>query len=219
MIDHDNKLPVASQAKLLGISRANVYYLPKTESEADPALMRRIDELHLERPFAGARMLRDMLRREGHQIGRKRVRTLMGKLGIAALYRKPNTSRRHVAHLVYPYLLRNLSIDRPNQVWATDVTYVPMKRGFVYLCAVLDWATRRVLSWRLSNTMTADFIAADRQPAAVCRNAVVLERSIRYEVANGRTGRGRRRASTARRTRQRPFHCVLFARGTLGSGA
>ena len=157
MIDHDNKLPVASQAKLLGISRANVYYLPKTESEADPALMRRIDELHLERPFAGARMLRDMLRREGHQIGRKRVRTLMGKLGIAALYRKPNTSRRHVAHLVYPYLLRNLSIDRPNQVWATDVTYVPMKRGFVYLCAVLDWATRRVLSWRLSNTMTADF--------------------------------------------------------------
>lgn len=114
MIDHDNNLPVARQAKLLGISRANVYYLPKTESEADLALMRRIDELHLKRPFAGARMLRDMLRREGHQIGRKRVRTLMGKLGIAALYSKPNTSRRHAAHLVYPYLLRHLTIDRPN---------------------------------------------------------------------------------------------------------
>jgi putative transposase len=157
MIDHDNKLPVAHQARLLGISRANVYYLPKTESEANRTLMRRIDEVHLERPFAGARMLRDMLRREGHQIGRKRVSTLMRKMGIVALYRKPNTSRRHAAHLVYPYLLRHLTIDRPNQVWATDVTYVPMKRGFVYLCAVLDWATRRVLSWRLSNTMTADF--------------------------------------------------------------
>ena len=157
MIDHDNKLPVAHQARLLGISRANVYYLPKTESEANLTLMRRIDEVHLERPFAGARMLRDMLRREGHQIGRKRVSTLMRRMGIVALYRKPNTSRRHAAHLVYPYLLRHLTIDRPNQVWATDVTYVPMKRGFVYLCAVLDWATRRVLSWRLSNTMTADF--------------------------------------------------------------
>jgi putative transposase len=157
MIDHDNQLAVTRQAKLLGISRANVYYLPKAETQANLALMRRIDELHLERPFAGARMLRDMLRREGWQIGRKHVATLMKKMGIQALYRKPNTSRRHAAHTIYPYLLRHLTIDRPNQVWATDVTYVPMKRGFVYLCAVIDWATRRVLSWRLSNTMTADF--------------------------------------------------------------
>lgn len=157
MIEHDNQLPVSRQAKLLGISRANVYYLPKAESDAALALMRRIDELHLERPFAGARMLRDMLRRGGFQAGRKRVATLMKKMGIQALYRKPSTSKRHAAHTIYPYLLRHLAIEQPNQVWATDVTYVPMKRGFVYLCAVIDWATRRVLSWRLSNTMTADF--------------------------------------------------------------
>lgn len=119
--------------------------------------MRRIDELHLEHPFAGSRMLRDLLREEGHPVGRKRVRRLMKKMGIEALYRKPDTSRRHAAHPVYPYLLRGLVIDRPNQVWAMDITYIPMRRGFVYLAAVLDWATRRVLAWRLSNTLTTDF--------------------------------------------------------------
>ena len=119
--------------------------------------MRRIDELHLNFPFAGSRMLRDLLRLEGHSIGRKHVRTLMRKMDIEALYRKRNTRRRHPAHAIFPYLLRGLTIDRANQVWAMDVTYVPMKRGFVYLAAVIDWMTRRVLAWRLSNSLSAEF--------------------------------------------------------------
>jgi putative transposase len=134
-----------------------VYYRPAPTPEAVLALMRRIDELHLEHPFAGSRMLRDMLRREGHEIGRKHVATLMCKMGIEALYRRQNTSKRHAAHRIYPYLLRNVAIERPNHVWAMDITYLPMSRGFVYLAVVLDWATRRILSWRLSNSMTADF--------------------------------------------------------------
>jgi len=157
MIDRTHKLPVARQCQVLSLARSTAYYRPQEANEADLALMRRIDELHLEHPFAGSRMLRDMLRREGHAIGRKRVATLMKKMGIEALYKKPNTSRRHPAHPVYPYLLRNMEIKRPNQVFAADITYVPMKRGFVYLFAVMDWASRRVLSWRLSNTLTTDF--------------------------------------------------------------
>ena len=156
MIDPSHKLPVAQQARLLELSRSSVYYLPKATSEADLALMRRIDELHLEYPFAGARMLRDMLVLEGFEIGRKHVGTLMRKMGIEAIYRKANTSRRNQAHRIYPYLLRDLTIERANHVWAMDTTYIPMRRGFVYLCAVLDWATRKVLSWRLSNSLTAD---------------------------------------------------------------
>ena len=119
--------------------------------------MRRMDELHLDFPFAGSRMLRDLLRNEGQPVGRKRIRRLMRQMGIEALYRKPNTSRRHAAHPVYPYLLRNQSIDRPNHVWATDITYIPMHRCFVYLVAIVDWHSRRVLAWRLSNTLTTDF--------------------------------------------------------------
>ncbi len=119
--------------------------------------MRRIDELHLQWPFLGSRMLRDMLRLEGIWVGRRHVATLMRKMGIEALYRRSNTSRRHPRHLIYPYLLRKLVIDRPNQVWATDVTYIPMAKGFVYLVAVMDWYSRKVLSWRVSNSMTADF--------------------------------------------------------------
>jgi putative transposase len=157
MIDRTHELPVTRQCQILELARSTAYYAPQATSSADLALMRRIDELHLEYPFAGSRMLRDMLRREDQQIGRKHVRTLMRKMGIEALYRKPNTSRRHAAHPVYPYLLRELKIDRPNQVWATDITYIPMRRGFVYLVAVLDWHSRRVLSWRVSNTMTTDF--------------------------------------------------------------
>jgi transposase InsO family protein len=141
---------------LLELSRSSVYYQPQPTSRNDLRLMRRIDELHLEHPFAGARMLRDMLKLEGHEIGRKHVGTLMKKLDIQAIYRKANTSRRNQAHRIYPYLLRDLTIDRPNQVWAMDTTYIPMRRGFVYLSAVLDWATRRVLAWRLSNSLTAD---------------------------------------------------------------
>jgi putative transposase len=119
--------------------------------------MRRIDELHLEHPFAGSRMLRDLLRQEGFEVGRKHVATLMRKMGIEALYRRPNTSRRHPAHPIYPYLLRHLSVTQPNQVWAMDITYIPMARGFVYLAAVMDWYSRRVLAWRVSITMETDF--------------------------------------------------------------
>jgi putative transposase len=119
--------------------------------------MRRIDELHLNHPFAGARMVRDMLRLQGIEIGRKHVGTLMGKMRIAAIYRKRNTSAPHPQHPVYPYLLKNLTIDRPNHVWATDITYIPMRRGFVYLIAILDWATRKVLAHRVSISLTTDF--------------------------------------------------------------
>jgi len=157
MIDRTHDLPVTRQCQILSLARSTAYYEPVPTSSEDLALMRRIDELHLEHPFAGSRMLRDLLRQKGHRVGRKHVRTLMNKMGIEALYRKPNTSKRHAAHRIYPYLLRDLKIDRPNQVWATDITYIPMRRGFVYLVAVMDWATRRVLSWRVSNTLTTDF--------------------------------------------------------------
>ncbi len=157
MIDPKHDLPITRQAELLGISRAVVYYVPRPISEAGLALQRRIDELHLERPFAGSRMLCRFLRAEGHEIGRKHVATLMRRMGIEALYRKKSTSRRDPDHEIHPYLLRNLTIERPNHVWALDITYLPMKRGFVYLCAVMDWASRRIMSFRLSNTLTADF--------------------------------------------------------------
>jgi putative transposase len=157
MIDRASELPVARQAKLLGISRGSVYYLLQPVREADLEIMRVIDRMHLEHPWAGARTLRDWLVREGHAVGRKHVATLMRRMGIAAIYCKPNTSRRHPANPIYPYLLRNVSITRPNQVWAMDITSIPMARGFVYLAAVMDWATRRVLSWRVSNSMETDF--------------------------------------------------------------
>ncbi len=157
MIKREHRLPVTRQAELLGLSRSSVYYQPVPVSTADLALMRRLDELHLELPFAGSRMLRDLLAQEGHAIGRRHVATLMRRMGIEALYRRTNTSRRHPAHPVFPYLLRGMAIDRPNQVWAADITYIPMARGFVYLVAVLDWATRRVLSWRVSNSLSTDF--------------------------------------------------------------
>ena len=157
MIEPAHDLPVSRQAELLELSRSNVYYLPRPVSEVDLALMRRIDELHLNFPFAGARMLRDMLKLEGFAVGRKHVRTLMEKMGIAAIYRRRNTSAPHPAHKIYPYLLRDLTIDRPNQVWATDITYIPMMRGFVFLVAILDWATRKVLAYRVSISMSTDF--------------------------------------------------------------
>ena len=157
MIDRKHDLPIVRQCEILRLSRSTAYYAPEPTSPSDLALMRRIDELHLEHPFAGSRMLRDLLRLEGQQVGRKHVRTLMKKMGVEAIYRKPNLSKRHDAHLIYPYLLRDLVIDRPNQAWATDITYIPMRRGFVYLIAVIDWYSRRVLSWRISNTLTTDF--------------------------------------------------------------
>ena len=165
MIDTNHRLPVVRQAQLLELSRSSVYYLPRPTSSEDLALMRRIDELHLEHPFAGSRMMRDFLKAEGHFIGRKHVATLMRTMGIEALYRKPSTSRRHAVHPIYPYLLRGLAIERPNHVWAMDITYVPMARGFVYLAAVMDWASRRMLSWRVSISMSTDFCIEALQEA------------------------------------------------------
>lgn len=165
MIDPGHELPIVRQAQLLDLSRSSVYYLPQPTPESDLRLMRRIDELHLEHPFAGARMLRDLLGQDGFAVGRKHVATLMRTMGIEALYQRPNTSRRHGAHPVHPYLLRGLAIERPNQVWAMDTTYIPMRRGFVYLTAVLDWATRRVLAWQLSNSLGTDVAVAALEEA------------------------------------------------------
>jgi putative transposase len=167
MIDRDHRLPVKRQAELLGISRGSVYYQPVAIPEVELALMRRIDRLHLEHPYAGSRMLRDLLRLQGVEVGRRHVCTLMRRMGIQALYRKPSTSRKHPQHPVFPYALRNLAIERANQVWALDITYIPMARGWVYLVAVLDWASRRVLAHRVSITMEADFcVEALREAAA-----------------------------------------------------
>jgi putative transposase len=156
MIDRTHELPVTQQCKSLGLARSTVYYTPQEMSAEDLALMRRIDQLHLEHPFAGSRMLRDLLRPEGYTVGRRHVSTLMKRMGIEALYRKPNTSRKRSGDQIYPYLLRDIRVERPNQVWAADITYIPMARGFVYLVVVLDWYSRRVLAWRLSNTLTTD---------------------------------------------------------------
>jgi putative transposase len=157
MIDRSHELPIASQARALNISRSGVYYRPRAVPAADLAIMRRMDELHLDFPFAGSRMLRDLLSAEGVAIGRRHVATLMKRMGIEAVYRRPNTSKPAPGHEIYPYLLRDLPVTRPDQVWAMDITYVPMARGFVYLAAVIDWFSRRVLAWRLSITLEAAF--------------------------------------------------------------
>ena len=157
MIDREHDLPIAKQAEVLKISRGSVYYLPRPLPEADLTIMRRLDRLHLEYPFAGSRMLRGLLAAEGCKIGRRHVKTLMRRMGIEALYRRPRTTKPEPGHKVYPYLLRGIEIVQPNQVWAMDITYIPMARGFVYLAVVLDWFSRRVLAWRLSITMDAAF--------------------------------------------------------------
>ena len=157
MIDRTHALPITRQAQIVNISRGSVYYQSEPISDADLKLMRHIDELHLELPFAGARMLRDLLRAEGFAVGRKHMTTLMRRMGITALYRKPNTSKRAPGHTIYPYLLRTLTITRSNHVWAMDISYIPMARGFVYLAAVIDWHSRRVLAWRLSISMDTAF--------------------------------------------------------------
>jgi putative transposase len=157
MIDRAHDLPITKQAEALNISRGSVYYLPRPVSEADLAIMRRLDRLHLEFPFAGSRMLRGLLVAEGCKIGRRHVKTLMRRMGIEALYRRPRTTKPEPGHKIYPYLLRGVEITRPNQAWAMDITYISMARGFVYLAVVLDWFSRRVLSWRVSITMEAAF--------------------------------------------------------------
>ncbi|MCH7916206.1 MAG: IS3 family transposase [Deltaproteobacteria bacterium] len=157
MIDRTHPLPISRQAEALGMARSTVYALPRPISDRDLDLMKRIDRLHLEMPYAGSRMLRDLLAQDGIKVGRKHVATLMKRMGIEALYRKPKTTKKHPQHRVYPYLLRGLNINRPNQVFAMDITYIPMARGFVYLVAVLDWTSRKVLSWRVSITMDVHF--------------------------------------------------------------
>jgi putative transposase len=157
MIDREHDLPLTKQAEVLRISRSSVYYLPRPVPEADLAIMRRVDRLHLEFPFAGSRMLQGLLAAEGCKIGRRHVKTLMRRMGIEALYRRPRTTKPEPGHKIYPYLLRGVEITQPNQVWAMDITYIPMERGFVYLAAVLDWFSRRVLSWSVSITMETAF--------------------------------------------------------------
>jgi putative transposase len=157
MIDRDHALSVTKQAELVGIARSTVYDQRRPVSAADLELMRQIDRLHTEFPFAGARMLRGLLAINGSKVGRRCVRTLMRRMGIEALYRRPRTSKPEPGHKIYPYQLRGLKIERPNQVWAMDITYIPTAKGFVYLVVVLDWLSRRVLSWRLSITMEAAF--------------------------------------------------------------
>jgi putative transposase len=157
MIDPGHDLPIKHQAEVLAISRSTVYYEPRPISAEDLWLMRRIDELHLNYPFASSRMLRDLLWQQGQEVGRRHIKTLMRRMGIEAIYRKPNTSKPAPGHRIYPYLLRGLPITRPNQVWAMDITYIPMARGFIYLAAVVDWFTRRVLAWKLSITMESSF--------------------------------------------------------------
>lgn len=157
MIDPKSQLSIRQQAGVLGISRGSVYYQPRPPSDVDLKLMHRIDKLHIELPFAGSRMLQGLLMQEGFKVGRLHIATLMKRMGITALYRKPNTSKPAPGHKIYPYLLRHLPVTRPNQVWAMDITYIPMARGFIYLAAVVDWFTRRVLAWRVSITLEADF--------------------------------------------------------------
>jgi putative transposase len=151
------ELSLSRQCKVLSISRSSFYHAPMGESSETLALMRRIDELFLKHPFYGSRQMVRQLRREGVRVGRHRVRRLMGLMGLAAIYQAPRTSAPHPAHRIYPYLLKELVIERPNQVWCADITYIPVQRGFLYLVAIMDWATRHVLAWRLSNTMDARF--------------------------------------------------------------
>lgn len=157
MIDRSHGLPLTRQAEVPGLSRSSLYYQPRPVSPADLAIMRRLDELHLDYPFAGSRMLRDLLRGEGVEIGRGRVITMMKRMGIEAIYRRPNTSKATPGNKIYPYLLRGLTVVRPGQVWAMDITYIPMARGFVYLAAVVDWFSRRVPAWRVSIKMAMGF--------------------------------------------------------------
>ena len=157
MIDRNHPLPLSDQAELLNLSRSGLYYTPVPISETDLQLMREIDRLHTDHPFAGARMLRDMLKRHGYRVGRRHVGRLMSLMGIEALYRKKKGTKTNPEHAVFPYLLRNLVIDLPNQVWCADISYIPMRHGFLYLFVVMDWFSRDVMAWRLSNSLTTDF--------------------------------------------------------------
>lgn len=171
MINGKDPLPITRQCQLLSLNRSTAYYRPKGASDEDLELMRRIDEMHLKRPFYGSRRIRDWLWEEGYDINRKRVQRLMRQMGITALYPKKGTSRPGKGHKIYPYLLKGLEINRPNQVYCADITYIPMARGFVYLVVIMDWYSRKVLSWRLSNTMESDFCVDALEEAIECYGA------------------------------------------------
>jgi putative transposase len=151
------QLSIVRQCELLSISRSSFYYQPVGETAENLALMRLIDVQFLETPWYGSRQMARHLRRDGHEVGRKRIRRLMAVMGLVPIYQRPRTTVLHPEHRIYPYLLRGLVVDRPNQVWCADITYIPMRRGFLYLVAVMDWATRKVLCWRVSNTMDVAF--------------------------------------------------------------
>ena len=165
MIDREHTLPLTRQGKILELSRSSLYYEAVPTSDRDLELMRLIDEIHLKHPFMGSRSIRDQLQSMGHKVGRQHVGTLMRKVGISAMYRRPRLSKPHPEHKIYPYKLGNLEISRANQVWAADITYIPMARGFCYLVAVMDWASRKVLAWRFSNTLDASFCVEALQEA------------------------------------------------------
>ena len=169
MIDRDHNLPITRQCAALGVARSTVYYRRQPVSDTDHRLMQRIDALHLERPFLGSRRIADALADEnGLAVNRKRVQRLMRVMGITALYPKPRLSRPAPGHRIYPYRLRGLTIDRPNQVWASDIKYLPMARGFLYLVAVMDWYSRKVLAWQVSNTLD-DTFCVDALQRAIAR--------------------------------------------------
>ena len=190
MIDPEHDLPIKQQAEVLDISRSTVYYEPRPVSAEDLWLMRHIDELHLNYPFAGSRMLRGLLWQQGMEVGRRHIKTLMRKMGVEAIYRKPNTSKPAPGHRIYPYLLRNLAVVQPNQAWAMDITYIPMARGFVYLAAVVDWFSRRVLAWKLSITMETNFCIEALEEA--------LSRNEKPEIFNTDQGPSRPRPGWSR---------------------
>ncbi len=154
------QLSIVRQCQLLSINRSGYYYQPTGESALNLELMRLIDEQHLETPWYGARQMARHLRRQGYGVNRTQIGRLLRLMGLSAIYQKPNTSKPHPQHKIYPYLLRGMKISKPNQVWCADISYIPMRRGFLYLVAIMDWASRKVLSWRLSNTMDADFCVA-----------------------------------------------------------
>ena len=213
MIERDHEgLSIARQCELVSLSRASFYRQPEDESEENLELMREIDEAYLETPFYGARQMVRHLRRLGWCVGRKRVRRLMRKMGLAAIYQEPRTSAPHPEHKIYPYLLRDLMIERPNQVWCADITYIQMRRGFLYLVAIMDWASRKVLAWRLSNTMDVDFCleALEEAIAGFGRPEIfntdqgcsVHERGLYFEA------QGRGRAHLHGRTRPVDGQCL-----------
>lgn len=166
MVEADHRqLSISRQCKLLSLARSAYYHRPAGETGNNLELMRLIDEQHLETPWYGSRQMTRHLRRQGHPVNRKRIARLMQTMGLSVIYPRPNTSKPHPQHKVYPYLLRGLTIDRPNQVWCCDITYIPLQRGFLYLVAIMDWASRKVLSWRLSNTLDTEFCIAALEEA------------------------------------------------------